>query len=80
MNTRKLIAEGVGTFILVGMGSMAILATGAVDGSPALVVIPIGFGLGLLAGRGRTRVAGPADHETHAANADGRATRAADVT
>ena len=49
MNTRKLIAEAVGTFILVGMGSMAILATGAVDGSPALVVIPIGFGLGLLA-------------------------------
>ena len=49
MNTRKLIAEAIGTFILVGMGSMAILATGALAGSPALVVIPIGFGLGLLA-------------------------------
>ena len=49
MDTRKLIAEAVGTFILVGMGSMAILATGAMAGSPALVVIPIGFGLGLLA-------------------------------
>jgi aquaporin Z len=49
VDTRKLIAEAVGTFILVGMGSMAILATGAMAGSPALVVIPIGFGLGLLA-------------------------------
>lgn len=49
MDTRKLIAEAVGTFILVGMGSMSILATGAMAGSPALVVIPIGFGLGLLA-------------------------------
>lgn len=49
MDTRKLIAESVGTFILVGMGSMAILATGAVAGTPALVVVPIGFGLALLA-------------------------------
>jgi len=49
MDTRKLIAEAVGTFILVGLGSMAILATGAMAGTPALVVIPIGFGLGLLA-------------------------------
>ncbi|HEX5591584.1 MAG TPA: aquaporin [Candidatus Limnocylindrales bacterium] len=49
MDTRKLIAEAVGTFILVGMGSMSILATTAFEGSPALVVIPIGFGLGLLA-------------------------------
>jgi len=49
VNTRKLIAEGVGTFILVGIGSMGILATGATAGTPALVVIPIGFGLGLLA-------------------------------
>ncbi len=49
MNTRKLLAEVVGTFILVGMGSMAILAVGAIPGSPALVVIPFGFGLGLVA-------------------------------
>ncbi|MBI2763729.1 MAG: aquaporin [Chloroflexi bacterium] len=49
MDTRKLLAEVVGTFILVGMGSMAILATGGMPGSPALVVIPFGFGLGLLA-------------------------------
>jgi aquaporin Z len=49
VETRKLIAEAIGTFILVGMGSMSILATGAMAGSPALVVIPIGFGLGLLA-------------------------------
>lgn len=46
MDSRKLVAEAVGTFILVGMGSMSILATGAMA---ALVVIPIGFGLGLLA-------------------------------
>ena len=49
MNTRKLLAEAIGTFILVGMGSMGILATGAMAGTPALVVIPIAFGLGLLA-------------------------------
>ena len=49
MDARKLIAEAVGTFILVGMGSMAILSTFAVPGSPALVVIPLGFGLGLVA-------------------------------
>jgi aquaporin Z len=49
VNTRKLLAEAIGTFILVGMGSLAILATGAMAGTPALVVIPIGFGLGLLA-------------------------------
>lgn len=49
MDTRKLLAECIGTFILVGMGSMAILAVGAIPGTPALVVIPFGFGLGLLA-------------------------------
>jgi aquaporin Z len=49
VDARKLIAEAVGTFILVGMGSMAILSTFAVQGSPALVVIPLGFGLGLVA-------------------------------
>jgi len=49
VDIRKLIAEAVGTFILVGMGSLSILATGAMAGSPALVVIPLGFGLGLLA-------------------------------
>ena len=49
MDTRKLIAEAVGTFILVGMGSLAILSTGAIVGSPLLVVVPLGFGLGLLA-------------------------------
>ncbi|MBF8289919.1 MAG: aquaporin [Chloroflexi bacterium] len=49
MDTRKLIAEAIGTFILVGMGSMSILATGAIAGTPALVAIPIGFGLALVA-------------------------------
>jgi aquaporin Z len=49
VDTRKLIAEAVGTFILVGLGSLAILSTGMVDGTPLLVAVPIGFGIGLLA-------------------------------
>lgn len=48
MNVRALLAEVVGTFVLVAMGSMSILAAGAV-GLPGLLVAPIGFGLGLLA-------------------------------
>ena len=48
MNTRKLIAEAVGTFILVGLGSMAIISSTLTD-NPALVVVPIGFGLALMA-------------------------------
>jgi aquaporin Z len=49
VNTRKLIAEAIGTFILVGMGSMAIISSSVIPASPVLVVVPIGFGLGLLA-------------------------------
>ena len=49
MNTQKLIAEAIGTFILVALGSMAIISTSVIPGSPILVVVPIGFGLGLLA-------------------------------
>lgn len=49
MDTRKLFAEAVGTFILVGMGSLAILSTGMVAGTPLLVAVPLGFGLGLFA-------------------------------
>ena len=48
MNTRKLVAEAVGTFILVGLGSMAIISSTLTD-NPVLVVVPIGFGLGLMA-------------------------------
>ena len=35
MDTRKLVAEAVGTFILVGMGSLSILSVGAMAGIPA---------------------------------------------
>jgi aquaporin Z len=49
VDTRKLIAEAFGTFILVAMGSMAIISTSVIPSSPVLVVVPIGFGLGLLA-------------------------------
>ena len=48
MDTRKLLAEAIGTFILVGVGSLAIISTVATDG-PILAIIPFGFGLGLLA-------------------------------
>ena len=49
MDTRKLIAEAVGTFILVGMGSLAIVGVGGAGAAANIVVIAIGFGLGLLA-------------------------------
>ena len=48
MNTRKLIAEAIGTFILVGLGSMAIISARVLE-QPVLVVVPIGFGLALMA-------------------------------
>lgn len=48
MDTRKLLAEAIGTFILVGVGSMTIVAAG-LAGVSGLVVVPFGFGLGLLA-------------------------------
>ena len=49
MSTQKLVAEAIGTFILVALGSMAIISTSVIPASPILVVVPIGFGLGLLA-------------------------------
>jgi aquaporin Z len=49
VDIRKLIAEAVGTFILVGMGSLAIVGVGGAGEAASIVVIAIGFGLGLLA-------------------------------
>jgi aquaporin Z len=48
MDARRYLAELVGTFILVFVGSMTILAAVAMDAS-VLIVVPFGFGLGLLA-------------------------------
>lgn len=48
MEARKYLAELVGTFILVVVGSMTIVAAGR-TGAPILAVVPFGFGLGLLA-------------------------------
>ena len=48
MDTRKLLAEAVGTFILVGVGSMSILAA-SLSQLPVLLIAPFGFGFGLLA-------------------------------
>jgi aquaporin Z len=48
MEARKYLAELVGTFILVVVGSMTIVAAGAMN-APVLAVVPLGFGLGLLA-------------------------------
>jgi aquaporin Z len=48
MNASKYLAELVGTFVLVFVGSMSILAAHAMN-APVLVVVPLGFGLALLA-------------------------------
>jgi aquaporin Z len=47
MDARKYLAEIVGTFILVVVGSMSIVGAKA-TGAPLLAVVPFGFGLGLL--------------------------------
>lgn len=49
MVINKYLAELVGTFILVMVGSMSILAAGSM-GLPPLITVPFGFGLALLAG------------------------------
>ncbi len=50
MNIRALVAEAIGTFILVGIGSLAIVsAIGSNQASGPLGFAPWGFGLGLLA-------------------------------
>ena len=48
MDARKYLAELIGTFILVVVGSMSIVAANAVS-APVLLVAPFGFGLALLA-------------------------------
>jgi aquaporin Z len=48
MDARKYLAEVVGTFILVVVGSMSIVAANAVH-VPVLFVAPFGFGFGLVA-------------------------------
>jgi len=47
LDTRKLLAELVGTFVFFLVGLMAILSTKAFPGGPDLLVIAFGFGLGL---------------------------------
>jgi aquaporin Z len=48
MDARKYLAELIGTFILVVVGSMSIAAAAAMN-VPVLIVAPFGFGLALLA-------------------------------
>ena len=49
MVINKYLAETVGTYILVGVGSMAILAVIA-TGGPLVAAVAFAFGLALLAG------------------------------
>lgn len=48
MDARRYLAELVGTFILVFLGSLTIVSAAVAD-VPVLLVVPFGFGLGLLA-------------------------------
>jgi aquaporin Z len=48
MDARKYLAELIGTFILVVVGSMSIVAANTMQ-APVLLVAPFGFGLALLA-------------------------------
>ena len=50
MDTKKLLAELLGTFAFFLIGFMAILSTNSWGSEPSLVVIAFGFGLGLLVG------------------------------
>jgi MIP family channel proteins len=52
MNVRALLAEALGTFILVLIGSFSVVSAAGVGGGNQLLIIlvaPFGFGLGLLA-------------------------------
>jgi aquaporin Z len=48
MNVQRYAAELIGTYILVGIGSLTIVAAVSTQ-TPVLAVVPFGFGLGLLA-------------------------------
>lgn len=50
MVINKYLAELLGTMILVGLGSMGILAAGGADNSAQMIAIGLAFGLALLAG------------------------------
>lgn len=57
MNIRALVAEAVGTFILIAFGSLGVATVWVItqgEGSPlvAILVVPFAFGLGLLAAIG----------------------------
>ena len=51
MNARAYLAELLGTFLFFGIGMSSVQAVGALGAgaAPLLVVVPLGFGLGLLA-------------------------------
>lgn len=49
MVINKYLAELLGTFILVGVGSLGILAVGGATGAAEIIAIGFAFGLGLLA-------------------------------
>ncbi len=49
MNPRALVAELLGTFVLVFFGSLSIVGSNGI-GLPPLLVVPFGFGFALLAG------------------------------
>ena len=54
MNWRALVAEAVGTFVLVGMGSLGVASAALIGGTgtgPVLILlcVPFAFGLGLMA-------------------------------
>jgi aquaporin Z len=50
MNTRAYLAELLGTFLFFAIGLSSVQAVGALGAAaPLLVVVPLGFGLGLLA-------------------------------
>ena len=55
MSMRALVAEAVGTFVLVAFGSLSVVAAASISTSAAdfasfvTIVVPFGFGLGLMA-------------------------------
>jgi aquaporin Z len=59
MNIRALVAEAVGTFILIAFGSLGVVAAASISGGNAgnfaflaTIIVPFAFGLGLMAAIG----------------------------